>query len=53
MGWIIVEALVALLAGVAIVWWTMSPSRKRERENERREARESSGRKGNGREMGR
>ena len=38
MGWIILEALVALLLGLGIVWWTMSPARKREREEERRYA---------------
>jgi hypothetical protein len=38
MEWIVLEALVALAAGLAIVWWTMSPARKRERENERRDA---------------
>jgi hypothetical protein len=27
MEWIILEALVALAAGVAIVWWTMSARR--------------------------
>lgn len=36
MGWIILEALVALLLGLGIVWWTMSPARKRERDEEKR-----------------
>lgn len=43
MGWVILEALVALLLGVAIVWWTMSPARKREREEEKRNADTSAG----------
>jgi hypothetical protein len=38
MEWIFLEALVALAAGLAIVWWTMSPARRREREKECREA---------------
>ena len=30
MGWILLEALVALLLAVGIVWWTMAPKiRKR------------------------
>jgi hypothetical protein len=29
MGWIFLEALVALALAVAIVWWTMSPKKKR------------------------
>jgi hypothetical protein len=30
MGWILLEALVALLLAVGIVWWTMGPKlRKR------------------------
>jgi hypothetical protein len=28
MGWILLEALVALLAAVGIVWWTMRGRRK-------------------------
>lgn len=36
MEWIILEALVALALGLAIVWWTLSPARKRERELEKR-----------------
>jgi hypothetical protein len=28
MEWFIIEALVALAIGVAIVWWTMAPQRK-------------------------
>lgn len=35
MEWIILEALVALALGLGIVWWTFSPSRKAEREEER------------------
>jgi hypothetical protein len=38
MEWIVLEALVALAAGLAIVWWTMSPARRRDREDECREA---------------
>ncbi len=34
MEWIILEALVALALGLAIVWWTVSPGRRRERERE-------------------
>jgi hypothetical protein len=29
MGWILLEALVALLLAIGIVWWTMGPKRKR------------------------
>jgi hypothetical protein len=29
MGWIFLEALVALLLAIGIVWWTMAPKRKR------------------------
>jgi len=30
MGWILLEALVALVLAIAIVWWTMGPKiRKR------------------------
>lgn len=36
--WIILEALVALALGLAIVWWTLSPARRREREQEKRDA---------------
>jgi hypothetical protein len=36
MEWIILEALVALAIGLAIVWWTMSPARKRDRDAESR-----------------
>jgi hypothetical protein len=28
MEWFIIEALVALAVGIAIVWWTITPSRK-------------------------
>ena len=38
MEWIILEALVALALGLAIVWWTLSPARRREREQEKRDA---------------
>jgi hypothetical protein len=31
MGWILLEALVALLIAVGIVWWTMGPKRKTRR----------------------
>jgi len=37
MGWIIFEASVALLIALAIVWWTVSPARKRDRQREARE----------------
>jgi hypothetical protein len=29
MGWILLEALVALLLAVGIVWWTMAPRSKK------------------------
>jgi hypothetical protein len=29
MTWFLLESFVALLIGVAIVWWTMAPRRKR------------------------
>jgi hypothetical protein len=29
MTWFLAESFVALLIGVAIVWWTMAPQRKR------------------------
>jgi len=29
MGWILLEALVALLLAIGIVWWTMGSKRKR------------------------
>ncbi len=29
MGWFLLEALVALLIAVAIVWWTMGPKRRK------------------------
>jgi hypothetical protein len=38
MEWIILEALVALALGLSIVWWTLSPARRREREQEKRDA---------------
>lgn len=28
MEWFIIEALVALAIGIAIVWWTIAPSKK-------------------------
>jgi hypothetical protein len=28
MEWFIIEALVALAVGIAIVWWTITPSKK-------------------------
>ena len=28
MEWFIIEALVALAVGIAIVWWTMAPQKK-------------------------
>jgi hypothetical protein len=31
MEWIILESLVALALGIAIVWWTLAPARKRDR----------------------
>jgi len=34
MQWIILEALVALALGLVIVWWTLSPARRRERDSE-------------------
>lgn len=34
MEWIILEALVALALGLAIVWWTLSPARKRDRKGD-------------------
>jgi hypothetical protein len=34
MQWVILEALVALALGLSIVWWTLSPARRRERERE-------------------
>ena len=37
MEWIILEALIALALGLSIVWWTLSPARRRERENEMRD----------------
>jgi hypothetical protein len=43
MEWIILEALVAVVLGAGILWWTMSPARKREREEERRCADTSAG----------
>jgi hypothetical protein len=51
MEWIILEALVALVLGLGIVWWTMSDARKRERDEEKRSADGSAGngeRNGNG-----
>ena len=34
MEWVILEALVALALGLFIVWWKLSPARRREREGE-------------------
>jgi hypothetical protein len=31
MEWFIIEALVALAVGVAIVWWTMAPQKRKAR----------------------
>ena len=36
MEWIILEVLVALAMGLAIIGWTLSPLRRREREKEMR-----------------
>ncbi len=30
MEWIFLEVLIALAIGVAIVWWTMAPNKKRD-----------------------
>lgn len=35
MEWFIIEALVAVAVGVAIVWWTMAPQRKLPRGHEK------------------
>jgi len=35
MGWIFLEALVALAIAVGIVWWTMKPSKRREPEEDK------------------
>jgi len=41
MEWIILEALVVLALGLAIVWWTVAPSRRRERQRrDERDARQ-------------
>jgi hypothetical protein len=40
MGWILLEALVALLIAIGIVWWTMGPKRGK------RPPRDASGRDG-------
>jgi hypothetical protein len=32
MEWVILESVVALALGIAIVWWTFAPSRKRDRD---------------------
>jgi hypothetical protein len=37
MEWVILEALVALALGLFIVWWTLSPARRHDREGEARE----------------
>jgi hypothetical protein len=34
MEWILLEALVALLVGIAIVWWTMAARRKPPRDDQ-------------------
>lgn len=39
MEWVILEALVALALGLSIVWWTLSPARRRDREREMRDRR--------------
>jgi hypothetical protein len=33
MEWIILEALVVLALGLAIVWWTVAPGRRRPRKD--------------------
>jgi hypothetical protein len=35
MQWVFLVALVALALGLSIVWWTLSPARRRDRERER------------------
>jgi hypothetical protein len=40
MEWIILEALVVLALGLAIVWWTVAPSRRRDRHREDRDDRQ-------------
>jgi len=37
MEWILLEALVALVIGVGIVWWTMAPSRRKRRGDDTKE----------------
>ncbi|HVF64029.1 MAG TPA: hypothetical protein VNE58_08545 [Casimicrobiaceae bacterium] len=37
MQWIILEIAIALLLGLGIVWWTLSPARKRDQAEEKRE----------------
>jgi hypothetical protein len=37
MGWLLLESLVAGVILVAIVWWTMRPARKRDRESDERD----------------
>jgi hypothetical protein len=34
MEWIFLEMLVALVIGIAIVWWTMAPSRRKRAERD-------------------
>ena len=40
MEWVILDALVSLALGFGILWWALSPSRRREREKEARDAHE-------------
>ena len=40
MEWIILEALVSLALGLSILWWALSPARRRDREKEARDANE-------------
>jgi hypothetical protein len=35
MGWILLEALVALVLAIAIVWWTMGPKIRKRRPEDR------------------
>lgn len=39
MGWILLEALVALLLAIGIVWWTMGPKTRRRGKDDRGERR--------------
>ena len=38
MEWIFLEVLIALAIGVAIVWWTMAPTKKRKAATKKRDA---------------